>query len=124
MSTDIRLTTEGEIDLTTGGGPSLVSGVDEKVQRLATRLTVFQGEWFLDLTKGIPYIPRIFAKSVPDADIVAIYRFEAETMDGIVAVDDISLEITATRRGNVELWVTPEEAILEPVSLTVPIIGV
>ena len=39
-----------------------VSGIDGLVQRLKIRLQVFLGEWFLDITRGVPYFQQILKK--------------------------------------------------------------
>jgi len=41
----------------------LTSGKDELVQRLTTRLLVFLGEWWADITRGVPYTQEILVKN-------------------------------------------------------------
>jgi hypothetical protein len=42
---------------------ALVNGKDELVQRLTTRLLVFLGEWWADITRGVPYTQDILVKN-------------------------------------------------------------
>jgi len=48
----------------------LIDGKDELVQRLTTRLLVFLGEWWADITKGVPYVEDILVKN-PAYDTIA-----------------------------------------------------
>lgn len=48
----------------------LVSGSEQLVQNLKIRLRFFLGEWFLDITKGLPFYEDILVKNpnLPDID--------------------------------------------------------
>lgn len=46
-----------------------VTGIDHVVQNLKINLLFFQGEWFLDTLKGVPFYTDIFVKN-PDLTVV------------------------------------------------------
>lgn len=46
--------TTGDLDVT--GGLKTVSGGKQRQQQLKIGMTINQGEWFLDINEGIPYI--------------------------------------------------------------------
>jgi len=72
-STDIKLTSSHDIDLSTGD-LNLFSNIENlAVQMVKINLLLFKGEWFRDVSIGIPYIQEIFGnkdtKSAADANI-------------------------------------------------------
>lgn len=52
-------------DMTWGSneGNFLVNSAAAVVQALKTRLNLWAGEWFLDVTAGVPYLTKVFGKS-------------------------------------------------------------
>lgn len=66
---DIRLDPNThEIDLT-GLRPTIVRGIDARVQSLKIRLGFYYGEWFLDQSRGIPFFQEFFQKKLTIAQI-------------------------------------------------------
>jgi len=57
----------------------LVSGSEQMAQNLKIRLRFFQGEWFLDVTQGLPFYESILVKNpnLPDIDNI----IKAEIID-------------------------------------------
>ncbi|MCK5609852.1 hypothetical protein KAR91_48720 [Candidatus Pacearchaeota archaeon] len=52
----------------------LEDGIDRVVQDLKVRLWFFLGEWFLDISKGVPYFDDILVKN-PDLNAIeAIFK--------------------------------------------------
>lgn len=105
--TDILLTAAAELDLT-GGRASLVTGPDAVGQKLKIKLSAFQGDWFLNLEFGIPYFASVFQKNVNESDILQIYQAAAETVAGVVSINELTLTLPddATRRLDVDVTVT------------------
>lgn len=61
MTTDWKLTEDW--DLKIGNFTDYkVTGMDELVQRLKTRLQFFLGELYFDTTQGVPYYQNVFKK--------------------------------------------------------------
>ena len=109
---DIKLNDQGDIDITDGQA-SIVEGIDAAVQELAIRLQSFQGDWFLDLNDGIPYIGRIFVKNVNEADVQAIYTAAALKQPSVVSVDRLAITFTPTtdvRRLDLDAAVTFDDS--------------
>jgi len=73
---DLRMTTERE----------------DVVLRLSIRLQFLLEEWFLDVTKGLPYTQTFFAGSTSLDEIYERLRIEIIETDGVESLD--SLELT------------------------------
>lgn len=73
---------------------ALTSGKDELVQRLTTRLLVWLGEWWADVTRGVPWEQDILVKN-PAYDTIAsdILTVILET-NGISEILDFRIEDT------------------------------
>jgi hypothetical protein len=110
--TSLRLTTDGEIDLT-NGSPSLISGADATIQRITQRLRAFQGNWFLDLVFGVPYFGRIFVRNVNEGDLFQIYNDVIANTPGVVSVDELTLTLPTSddRDLRIEARVTVTESV-------------
>ena len=90
----------GDIDV--AGGLSLVTGRDETAQRISLALGLNLGEWFADISKGLPWIrnnQEDFSESIrfmlgdklPDAD-----RFVAGTLDSYLRKQSFIKSVTST----------------------------
>lgn len=87
---DMELTETG--NLVTGNFKSNeVSGIDELVQRLRTRLRVFFGEFYLDATKGIDYFGTIFKKGTTYTEIANTIKREILNTQDILGLDFFEL---------------------------------
>ena len=86
---DLKIT---EFDL------SLVSGIDRVVQDLKVRLWFFFKEWFLDISKGIPFYEIVHIKN-PDLNAIEALFKEAivETAD-VVELISFDLEFDSAAR--------------------------
>lgn len=60
---DIQLNNAHDIDIV-NNDLALVSGLKATTQSIRQRFWLFQGEWFLDETAGVPYLQQIFVKGV------------------------------------------------------------
>ena len=95
---DIRLDpSTGDLDLT--GGGALVSDQDAIAQEIRVRLHTFAGEYFLDTTRGIPWLAwndrKWSADAVKEAQI--LLRAELLEVPGIKSVQ--APGVTITRSG-------------------------
>lgn len=67
-------------------------------QRIAVRLRIFLGEWFLDTTYGIPYYQSILVKA-PDLNAIrTILRTQISTVPNVLSIDEFDFEYNTTTR--------------------------
>ncbi len=62
----------------------LVDDTNQIMQNLAVRLRFFLGEWFLDVTQGLPYYQVFFTKAPNLIQVESILKNEILTTRGIV----------------------------------------
>jgi hypothetical protein len=85
-------------------------------QRIKQKLLSFRGEWFLDETRGLPFIEEILVKDYNLSRIEAIYLQELKNIEGIseilafdISVDDrtrkmtINIRVLSTNNETVEI---------------------
>ena len=86
-----------DIDLSSGGF-ELVDGVDAIRQHVAIRLQFFQGEYFLDESRGVPYFTDILVKN-PDLVLIrSIFRQVILETPGVISITDYQLDLDAALR--------------------------
>lgn len=71
--TDFLLTDDEDLFFE-NGGYTLVTGIDEVIQRLKVKLGVVLGEWFPDTTQGVPYFEQILVKNPDFESIQSIFK--------------------------------------------------
>jgi hypothetical protein len=94
---DIKLTSDNEIDLSSGGA-ELASGVDAIKQHLRLRFSMIRGEWFRDATVGTPWFEKIFVKNPDLAVLRALFRRIALGTPGVDKLNELVLDYTASTR--------------------------
>ena len=98
--TDIRLDTDGDIDVTDFTSPRLFSA-SESLQAIAQhvliRLRTFQGEWFLDTLEGVPYFQQILGVKGGEAVALGLIRDRILNTPGVTSVTAISVELDSAR---------------------------
>lgn len=72
-------------DLVIKGGVQLSRGIDAVAQDCRVTLQIYQGEWFLDQTVGIPYFESIFGQKPP----VAIAAARISMRSALLAIDGV-----------------------------------
>ena len=82
----------GDIYLTPQGTDRLTNTLSEEVaQWLYTMFRFFQGEWFLDLTQGVPWYQQILGFKVSTALVASILRQVIQRCPGISGTKQFSL---------------------------------
>lgn len=91
-------------DMTFGQGFSnFAVDVEAVEQRVATRLRLLLGEWFLDTSAGVPYIQRIVEKPTDLAFAEAILKRKILETEGVFSIDSWGMTYDSENR---ELTVT------------------
>lgn len=94
---DIALDANGEL-LFTDGDLQMVAGSDAIVSDARARLQFIQGEWFLDLSVGVPYYQSIFVKNPNMAVVQAAYRDTLAQTEGVISVDSLTVDYDSPSR--------------------------
>lgn len=89
---DILLdTTTHDIVFDNSDTPSVTTEVRQDVaQRLKIKLSTYLGEWFLDITQGVPYYESVFKKGATKSSVDLIFQtmvLEEEDVLSIVSWD-------------------------------------
>lgn len=89
--------TAGDFDVSTGK-LIVVSGAEEKAQKIEAALDLARGEWFLDTREGLPLFESILGHKNPDLEIIKrIYRRAILSVEGIVDVQELTLTLNPDR---------------------------
>lgn len=76
----------------------LLDDTRQIMQNLAIRLRFFLGEWFLDITQGLPYYQVFFTKAPNLIQIESILKNEILTTRGILELISFSAEFNSKKR--------------------------
>lgn len=111
MTTRFLKTDDGDLDLTSGnlvliddGSSALLpSGASQMAQAVKQKaedvLRQFQGEWFLDQTKGFPWFQSVLGQKNPDLGVIRnLFKSKLLSIDNVSAVDDVVFDFDSTTR--------------------------
>ena len=73
-------------------------------QEIDNRLRFFLGEWFLDITQGVPYLQTILVKNPDLSAIRTVLRDEILKSAGITSLKSLDLEYDSTLRTLLVTW--------------------
>lgn len=76
----------------------LVDEVNQIMQNLAIRLRFVLGEWYLDITQGIPYYEVFFKKAPNQIQIESILKQEIVNTRGILELTSFESDFDQRRR--------------------------
>ncbi len=76
----------------------LVDDVEQIMQNLAIRLRFFLGEWYLNITVGLPYYQLFFIKAPNEIQIESVLKEEIVTTRGIAELTSFSSNFDSRRR--------------------------
>lgn len=105
MSVDLQLDAKThDLALDLRGRARLVAGAARVAQQVEVTLLTFLGEWFLDITFGVPYFETILVKSPNRTEIESVIRARVKAVPGVRAVPTVEIEMEAsTRRARITL---------------------
>jgi hypothetical protein len=83
-----------------GSRLALLSTLGDRVAQPCTDvLNWWEGEWFADRARGVPYIRSLLRRGVREATVRAVLRRQLRAVDGVREVQSMEIEINrATRR--------------------------
>lgn len=85
-----------------GNSLVLVTGEDEVRQRVEQRLRMVRGEWFLDVTAGLPWFSDIFVKGQAQSVVEALIKREILQTPGVRVLNKFELTVDkATREARI-----------------------
>lgn len=76
----------------------LIDGYEEIKQLLTSRLKTFYGEYFLDVTYGIPYYQTILEKGINPSILYNIFTKVIVETDGITELNKLNIDYDKTNR--------------------------
>ena len=77
---------------------AVVDGLESARQRVAQRVRLFLGEWFLDASAGVPYHRDVFVRPATPALALAIITRAIRTVPGVTDVKDVAGSIDNASR--------------------------
>ncbi|WP_237173051.1 hypothetical protein [Paracandidimonas lactea] len=104
MGIDIKLDRRHDLALSKTNDLVLIDGAQRVRQQIEVTLLTFLGEWFLDVSWGIPYLEKIMIKTPNRAEIENIIRAKVRDVPGVTAVPSVQVELDArARQGRITL---------------------
>jgi hypothetical protein len=115
LSTDpvcLTLTTDGDIAISADGRTSLASGLTAAVQGARARMGLIRGEWFLDLSVGVPYLERdgVTASAALLGQVYDPVKVRTEmrkailSTPGVIEIILLTVELDPTTRAVTVTW--------------------
>lgn len=98
MLADIALDTVDHDITIEGFDLQLVTGIDRVAQQIKIRFLFFLGEWFLNVSQGVPYYRDILIKAPNRAVVEGLLREVIITTPNVLAVDELSFEYDSVTR--------------------------
>jgi len=94
---DILLNSSHDVEFS-GNDISIVTGLDERIQRLKQNLKYFLSEWFLNTGEGIPYFQEIFVKQVDPDRVDAVFKEAILNTHGVIELLTFELDLDEQTR--------------------------
>jgi hypothetical protein len=108
----------GVLDLVIIDGDIVISPTDTYAiaQAIIIRLKTLAGEWFFDISQGIPYLTEIFGHKRNDRFIRQIILPEVEAVSGVHQVKDFSLQEASNRKLLISFTIALSNGIHIPIN--------
>jgi len=75
-----------------------IDGADKVAQQIKITLLAFMGEWFLDVTFGVPYLEEILVKNPHMPTVETILRAHINAVPHVIVINEFSMEFDRARR--------------------------
>lgn len=107
----ILLTADGEIDRS-AKTMQFARGLDGVVQGVRVRMLLVKGEWFLDQSKGVPYLERdlvtaseaLLGQRFNETKALAAFRTPILATPGVLSIAKLAVAFTAATRTLAVTW--------------------
>lgn len=94
---DLKLTTSGDLDLSTNDF-QILTGIEAIRQELQIRYRFFLGEWFLNGLEGVPYVRDVLKKNPNESRVRAVMTEVALDTPGVEKVANYVATLDAAAR--------------------------
>lgn len=85
-------------DLIIDGDVIFIDNAERVAQQIKIQLLTFLGEWFLDITHGVPYLEYVLIKNPNFTLIRELFREQILKVDGVSSLVDIDLSYVPSMR--------------------------
>ncbi|WP_304110493.1 hypothetical protein [Phascolarctobacterium succinatutens] len=85
-------------DLALNGDVLFIDNVERVAQQIKIQLLTFLGEWFLDVTHGVPYLDYVLVKNPNFTLIRELFREQILKVDGVSNLVSIDIDFESTTR--------------------------
>jgi len=75
-----------------------INGADKVAQQIKITLLAFLGEWFLDITFGVPYLEEILVKNPHLASVETILRAHINNVPRVIRLESFNMTFDRARR--------------------------
>ena len=97
----------GDLALDANGSPYMICGLPGVAQLIRIALGMFQGEWFLDLSTGMPWVQSILGSKYNNAQMLNIFRSTILAVTGVAGL----ASLTASFDGQTRMMTVNFEAV-------------
>lgn len=98
---------------------AITDGLQQVKQNIRQRLQTISGEWFLDISIGLPYLTDLTQKGMKLSTAAQYFRNEINACPGVLAINKLDLSLDpATRQLTIQLEVQGESGAI-PAEVTV-----
>ena len=112
MIRDIKLNSSGDLDISTYDF-EFVLDADYISQKLIIVLRTFLGEWFLDISAGIPYFEDILKKNYDPIRVESVLKSAILDVPGVDQITAFDMTLNSPRELVVSFTVTTDFGELE-----------
>lgn len=101
--TSFAQTSDGDLEIV-NGRPTLVSGVQEKAQKIRNRLALSAGEWVFDRSVGTPWFGLILGKPFDEGVLSRLVQDVILSVPGVASVTEVRATFDGKTREASVTW--------------------
>lgn len=75
-----------------------IEGAERVAQAIGIRLRTWLGEWFLDISHGVPYLENVLVKNPNLAIVESVLRAQILDVEGVRSISAFSLQLDPKMR--------------------------